>query len=306
MENVIILFEEAALTEAEETQETEAVTEVSTDTDTSAASSSGSGSSHTIYWIIGIIIVLILLKKLIGQPTFVRRSLQKHFPGLPFKFYADNDKNDVFGNYSSSAVFEYDVAEAFSKRKDVYKVYNNLYFTTPDFALDNQTVREIKSGTIVQQDVVVLTQYGILMIEVKAYTGQLFVSRGENWLGINDGQQIPVKNATKQNENHINVLKKIANEPDMPVINTVVVPANGAIRIVIPEGSDDYYRNGTAITYIDMLDSYMEKVKKQCTRELSKSEMDHYHKIFVKYMFPSEDIKKAQVLYAQDQANKNN
>ena len=227
-----------------------------------------------------ILIIYFVFKKQIKQ--FIR--------GLGLKkLYNDNQLSTVGDE------FELKVANALAARKDVYKVYNNLYFSTPDLEI---TDGEVSKGTIVQQDIIAITKYGIMAIECKNYGGYVIMSTNSQW----NHNDVPFQNPAMQNENHIKILKQITGDNNMPIINAVVFSDDLQNLMIIPGEEGLILEKYPYIARLSNLNKLFNTYKnsKDATK-LTKSEANKYHKLFIKYMFVSKKIKNAQTLYAMKQ-----
>lgn len=229
-----------------------------------------------------IIIVLFILYRMGNEQIFI--FLEKHSRR---KICSDNlleTKADMFEN---------NVALKIASNNDVYKVYNNLYFHT-DLRIENG---EVSSGTIVQQDIIAVTKFGIVAVECKNYEGVVTMSTGPKW--YRDGQ--PFQNPVNQNQNHIEILKKISGKANMPVFNAVIF-SDDVINLAAIHGEENEVLN--KYPYIGRCtntNKVFDCIKKDSNITITKKEAKKYHKLFTNYMFPDKRIKQAQLLYAMKQ-----
>lgn len=207
---------------------------------------------------------------------------------LTNKVYYDNKLSN------DSELFEGSVASTLSLRKDVYKVYNNLYFCTPDLQI---TDGEVSKGSIVQQDIIAITKYGILAIECKDYNGGVAMTIGSQWRH-NDGY---FSNPVMQNQNHIDILKRISNI-NIPIFNAVLFSDKLQQMLIVPGEEKAILEAYPYIARFKNLDTLMDSIKNSKEAiNLSKNEASKYHKLFIRYMWPDKKIKNAQVLYSMRQ-----
>ena len=106
-----------------------------------------------------------------------------------------------------------------SLNQDDYKILNDIIFQT-------------KNGRTVQIDHIVVSVYGIFVIETKNYKGWIFGNENtENWMQVVFKEKHQFRNPIKQNYSHIYALKDLLEEfPDIRFISIVVFAGNGILK----------------------------------------------------------------------------
>ena len=122
---------------------------------------------------------------------------------------------------SKGRIGEHRVAHILSKLpKDRYRVINNLLLRT-------------SSGSTTQIDHVVISQYGIFVIETKFYKGWIY--GGENsefWTQNIYGNKYTLRNPILQNAGHVRVLRQLLKDyGDIPFIPVVAFSRQANLRI---------------------------------------------------------------------------
>lgn len=103
------------------------------------------------------------------------------------------------------------------------KVNTKLNFLGKDYIVLNDILIKSSNGYTSQIDELVLSEYGIFVIETKNYKGWIFGNeRSENWTQVIYKEKFTFRNPIKQNWSHIyalkNVLSKYSNIKYYPII----------------------------------------------------------------------------------------
>lgn len=103
--------------------------------------------------------------------------------------------------------------------KNEYKVLNNIILRT-------------KNNRTVQIDHIVISIYGIFVIETKNYKGWIFGNENaENWMQVIYKEKHQFRNPVKQNWSHIYVLKELLSDfPNMKYIQIVVFSGSAILK----------------------------------------------------------------------------
>lgn len=152
-------------------------------------------------------------------------------------------------------------------------------------------------GAIAQQDILAITKYGIFAIECKCYDGVVTMSTGPKW--YRNGE--PFQNPINQNQKHIDILKRVTNQPNMPIFNSVVFSSSVTNLIAVPGEENAILEKYPYVARDSNLDWLIDKLKRTSNIKITKREANKYHKMFIDYMYPSQSIKQAQLLYAMKQ-----
>jgi hypothetical protein len=100
---------------------------------------------------------------------------------------------------------------------------------------------EKKDGTYSQIDIVVLTEKGVVVIEVKDFSGWIFgFGNNEKWVHILGKMKYPFYNPVFQNEGHIRYLKNKLDEYDnIPFYSLIVFYGECELKKIsnIPDGT---------------------------------------------------------------------
>ena len=237
------------------------------------------------YVIAGLILIIYVVRRI--YITDKRTIIKPFINILPWKAYIDDEETD---KTCPGVEFEQYVARELKKNPNVYKVYNDAYFSTDDLLVRNG---EVVRGTIVQQDVIAITRYGILAIECKDYHGGVVMSDGPEWRHNDSFFQNPVN----QNENHIKVIKKVLKDENLPIINMVIF-SNHLIHLAIVPGQENAMLD--KYPYVGRfrnLNNLINSAAKENIR-LTKADAKKYHKKFAKHIFVNRGTKELQRKYA--------
>ena len=90
------------------------------------------------------------------------------------------------------------------------KVNTKLNFLGKDYIVLNDILIKSSNGYTSQIDELVLSEYGIFVIEIKNYKGWIFGNeRSENWTQVIYKEKFTFRNPIKQNWSHIYALKNV-------------------------------------------------------------------------------------------------
>ncbi len=111
-----------------------------------------------------------------------------------------------------------------------FKVHTQLSFLGSDFISLNDILIKNPNGTTTQIDHVVLSEYGIFVIETKNYKGWIFGNeKSENWKQIIFNERYSFRNPVKQNWGHVYSLKAALSDFPSAKYYPIVVFAGSAI-----------------------------------------------------------------------------
>lgn len=102
---------------------------------------------------------------------------------------------------------------------DLYHVFHDILIPTPE-------------GSLTQMDHVVVSAFGIFVIETKHYSGWIF-GKGDDpsWtIQFPDGKKEIRQNPLRQNEGHIRALSHLVNIPELYFCNLVRLTGNAEIK----------------------------------------------------------------------------
>ena len=131
-------------------------------------------------------------------------------------------KKEPTKKYKSSAeilgeIGENKIAQILSSLSKEYQVFNDIYLSN--------------NGMTTQIDHIVISIYGIFVIETKNYKGQIYGnSSSEHWTENFYGKTYKFYNPIKQNHSHIKVLQKLLRIPFDTLISVVVFSNNATLE----------------------------------------------------------------------------
>ena len=119
---------------------------------------------------------------------------------------------------------------------------------------------EKKDGTYSQIDIVVLTEKGVIVIEVKDFSGWIFgFGNNEKWVHILGKMKYPFYNPIFQNEGHIRYLKNKLNVHDnIPFYSLIVFYGECELKKIsnIPDGTMIVKSKKSIKTYNSIIQNY--------------------------------------------------
>ncbi|WP_294065602.1 NERD domain-containing protein [uncultured Fusobacterium sp.] len=131
-------------------------------------------------------------------------------------------KKEPTKKYKTSAeilgkIGENKIAQILSSLPKEYKVFNDIYLSN--------------NGMTTQIDHIVISIYGIFVIETKNYKGQIYGNdNSEHWTENFYGKTYKFYNPIKQNHSHIKVLQKLLRIPFDTLISVVVFSNNATLE----------------------------------------------------------------------------
>ena len=101
-----------------------------------------------------------------------------------------------------------------------------------DYKILNNVILQTKNGGTVQIDHIIVSVYGIFVIETKNYKGWIFGNENaENWMQVIYKEKNQFRNPIKQNWSHIYALKNLlADFPNAKFIPIVVFTGSGILK----------------------------------------------------------------------------
>ena len=126
---------------------------------------------------------------------------------------------DVYYKKFIGMAGEFWVKRELKKLSDEYLVINDIMIKTKD-------------GSTHQIDHVVISKYGIFVIETKQYNGYIKGNDyDKRWLIKNGKKKIYVNNPLHQNYGHVKSLEEILNLPEEKFISLVCIPSRATVSV---------------------------------------------------------------------------
>jgi nuclease-like protein len=112
-----------------------------------------------------------------------------------------------------------------------------MRFVAPDYHLLNHLTIRLKDGTT-QIDHVLVSRFGIFVIETKNYRGWIFASPGDRyWTQVFYQAKFRFQNPLRQNHGHVRAIQELLDFLPADVIHPVVVFTGDAVfKTTIPDG----------------------------------------------------------------------
>ena len=125
-------------------------------------------------------------------------------------------------------------------------IAQNLFLSSSDYIdLNNVTIRTHRGTT--QIDHVIISRYGVFVVETKRMSGWIFGNEGDPfWTKTNRGNKLRFQNPLQQNEGHIRALSNVARIPRERIHSVVVFRGNCSLRTEMPPN----VLTGGYITYV--------------------------------------------------------
>lgn len=113
-----------------------------------------------------------------------------------------------------------------------HKVHKTLVSLGSEYVSLHDMLIRNANGATSQIDHLVLSEYGIFVIETKYYKGWIFGNeKSENWMQVIFKEKYPFRNPIKQNWSHIYTLKNIlADFPQTAYYSIVVFAGNATLK----------------------------------------------------------------------------
>lgn len=110
-------------------------------------------------------------------------------------------------------------------------------FVAPNYHLLNHVTLRLKDGTT-QVDHILISRFGIFVIETKDYGGWLFAGSGDRyWTQVFYGNKFRFQNPLRQNFRHVSAIQDLLEFLPSDAIRPVVVfTGNAKFKTAIPEG----------------------------------------------------------------------
>jgi Nuclease-related domain len=110
-------------------------------------------------------------------------------------------------------------------------------FVAPDYHLLNHVTLLLKDGTT-QIDHVLVSRFGIFVIETKDYTGWIFAGRDDRyWTQVLYRAKFRFQNPIRQNHRHVRAIQELLDFLPPDVIHSVVVFTGDAeFKTTVPDG----------------------------------------------------------------------
>ena len=110
-------------------------------------------------------------------------------------------------------------------------------FLAPDYHLLNHVTLRLKEGTT-QIDHVLVSRFGVFVIETKNYQGWIFASAGARyWTQVLYREKFKFRNPIRQNEGHVRAIRVLLEFlPAHAVRSSVVFTGDAEFKTTIPDG----------------------------------------------------------------------
>jgi hypothetical protein len=140
----------------------------------------------------------------------------------------------VAGRYSTSASISKNRGEALLS--DVIRAN----FEPPDYHLMNHVTLQLKDGTT-QIDHILVSKFGVFVIETKDYTGWIFANQKQpRWTQVTFRAKYQFQNPILQNFRHVCAVQNLLDFLPPDAIKSIVVFAGDAkFKTEVPEGVSD-------------------------------------------------------------------
>jgi hypothetical protein len=114
----------------------------------------------------------------------------------------------------------------------------NTRFTTPDYHLLNHVTLRLKNGATTQIDHILVSRFGIFVIETKDYSGWIFANpANRQWTQVLYRAKFRFQNPIRQNHLHVSAVRELLDFlPPRAVISAVVFTGRAEFKTPIPEG----------------------------------------------------------------------
>ena len=115
-----------------------------------------------------------------------------------------------------------------------FKVNTRLNFLGDNYIVMKDLILNSSNGYTSQIDQLVLSEYGIFVIETKNYKGWIFGNeKSENWTQVIYKKKNTFRNPVKQNWSHIYALKNVlSNYPNIKYFPIVVFSGNATLKSI--------------------------------------------------------------------------
>ena len=115
------------------------------------------------------------------------------------------------------------------------KVNTRLNFLNSDYTVIKDIIIKSSNGYTSQIDQLVISEYGIFVIETKNYKGWIFGNeKSENWTQVIYKEKNSFRNPIKQNWSHIYALKNVLSDyPNIQYFPIVVFSGNATLNKII-------------------------------------------------------------------------
>jgi len=130
----------------------------------------------------------------------------------------------LIGAYLRSAKFKGSIGETKVSKTLGFLLPSNKYTIFNDVTLPS-------SRSTTQIDHIVVSRFGVFVIETKNYKGWIFGNaRSKQWTQVLYKKKYPLFNPLWQNKIHVNAVKRFLNLPDMYVFSVVAFVGNAKIK----------------------------------------------------------------------------
>jgi hypothetical protein len=108
----------------------------------------------------------------------------------------------------------------------------------PDYHLLNHITLRLKDGTTTQIDHILVSRFGVFVIETKDYKGWIFANaKDRNWTQVLYRAKFRFQNPIHQNYRHVCAVRELLDFLAPDIVHTVVVFAGGAeFKTDVPDG----------------------------------------------------------------------
>lgn len=168
----------------------------------------------------------------------------------------------------------------------------NSRFTAPDYHLLNHVTLRLKNGDTTQIDHILVSRFGVFVIETKDYSGWIFANSADRqWTQVLYRAKFRFQNPIRQNHLHVSAVRELLDFlPAEAVFSAVVFTGTAEFRTSIPEGvfhTDGFVRylqtrSGEVLSTnrVQFSVGRLETARLSITRE---TDMDHVQQVRKRY-----------------------
>ncbi len=155
--------------------------------------------------------------------------------GVLFYNLIYSDKKDEADTPQEHTLIEYSVSDRAGRKgqqgeKEVQRILKKLPET--EYIVLNDVLLPAGKG-MTQIDHVVVSLYGIFVIEAKNYKGKIYGTHdGEKWSQYVDGEEYNFRNPIKQNTAHVMAIEELTHLSDRYIVPLVVFTGSATLKVL--------------------------------------------------------------------------
>ena len=179
-----------------------------------------------------------------GSPTYRRLSFllaaQRHQVTIWLYVFISFAFGAVFGRFLGVGIDRFRAMQYQNRGEVLVSRALQANFTSPDYHLLNHVTIRLSDGTT-QIDHILVSRFGVYVIETKDYNGWLFASEKQRfWLQVFFDQQFRFQNPLLQNFRHVVAVRELLDFlPPECIRSAVVFTGNAEFKTEVPEGVYD-------------------------------------------------------------------